>query len=192
MSILPTDVFHLIMDYTYSLKISYATLMRDIIKVEQIRDSIHDTFLTVSCFDFHLQQFIHNPYRNFGPYHCTLTIQPQTLISNSILCIAQTLKSEFFERVKSYRSVFLRFCLKFQQGKLLFFNKLLERYLIFYSTTWPRAIYQGISNHFSTGGVWSELSGICFASLACFSKNSVLLLFQLDFFARAKFYSRCS
>jgi hypothetical protein len=131
MTCLPQDVFFLITGYAFGMKIPHRRLMLDIERVQILRECIHDTFLTVSCFDRYSSEFIHNPYRSFSTYYPTLSIEPKTIISNSILCIAQTLRPSFFERVKSYRSIFLRFCIRFQQGNLFYFNKVLERYLIF-------------------------------------------------------------
>ena len=131
MPVLCNDLFYIISEYSYGIRMSHEELMEDIEKVDIVRECIHDVFLTVSCFDAFHERFVHNMYRSFSPYYPTKNISPKSIISTSILCIAQTLSPRFFERIRSYRSIFFRHCLRFQQGNLCCFNRILERYLIF-------------------------------------------------------------
>ena len=130
---LSDDVFKIITDYTYCLKITRKELLKDIDRCIAIRESVDDEFLCICSYNKHLKTHISNPYRSFGPYHYTKTIDRTSIFGNAMICLCHCLSKRFFERIKSYRLVFIRYARAFQLGEFMFYNKLLTKYLIYIS-----------------------------------------------------------
>ena len=127
---LPKDIFTIVTDFAYGFKIEKKNLIDNILQTVHIRDSIGDAFLSLSAFDTKIDLHVPNPYRNFSPYHPTIYLDKSTLTSNALICIGHCLHKTFYERLKTYRMVFLRTCRKFSRGEFRYFNRLLTRWLI--------------------------------------------------------------
>ena len=131
MLVLSDDVFGIITEFTFGLRITLIELLQDIERVEAIRECVDDEFLCICSFDKHLKTHISNPYRSFGPYHYTQVIDSTSISGNAMICLCHCLSKRFFDRIKSYRLIFLRYARAFQLGDFHFYNKLLTKYLIY-------------------------------------------------------------
>ena len=127
---IPKDIFTLMTEYAYGYKIHKNELLKDLSHTVHVRDCIGDSFLSLSAFDKKQNEHVPNPYRNFSPYHPTIHLDRSTLTSNALVCIGHCLHKSFYERLKTYRMVFLRMSRKFSKGEFRNFNRLLTRYLI--------------------------------------------------------------
>ena len=134
MSCLPDDLFKIMTTYTFGLPISQKQLLEDIERVMILRECIDDEFLCVCSFDGHLKTHISNPYRSFGPYYYTKVVDKTSIFGNAMICLCHCLDKVFFDRIKSYRLIFLKYSRAFQLGNIEYFNKLLTKYLIYIQT----------------------------------------------------------
>ena len=130
MDVLPHDLFSIITEFAWSVSMTKKQLCDDINKVLCIRERVDDMFLTVSVFEGVIEDFIHNPYRSFSVYHPTVNIHKNTIFSNWILILGQSLRKSFFVRRSSYRLIFIRDAFKLLNGHLQSWNRLLSKYLI--------------------------------------------------------------
>jgi hypothetical protein len=131
---LSDDVFRIIMQFTFRVSITHNQLFNDIERVQIFRECIADEFLCICSFDKHLQQHVCNPYRSFSPYYYTPSLDLTSIFGNAMSCLSHCLSKAFFDRMKSYRLIFLRYARAFQLGDFQYFNKLLVKYLIYIQT----------------------------------------------------------
>ena len=128
---LPTDIFRIITDYAFNIRISQNELFEDIIRVQTIKECIDDEFLCICAWDTKIKKHVCNPYRSFAPYRNTRTIDHSTIMGNTMLCLCHCLSKHFFDRLKSYRLVFMRYAKLLERGELSYFNRILSKYLIY-------------------------------------------------------------
>ena len=127
---IPKDIFQLILQYSFGFKMTRNELLFDISQVIHLRDCIGDSFLSHCVYDKLQKIHVINPYRNFTTYYPTKYLDKNTMTSNALICIGHCLHKSFYERIKSYRMVFLRMARQFSRGQFKHFNRLLTKYLI--------------------------------------------------------------
>ena len=125
---MPEHVFWIITKYAWNKAISFKHLELDILRVEDIQDSVPPVFLNVVCYETELNCWVPSPYRSTFPYFPTVDIDLYTLWSTSLEYIPGIIKIEFYQREKTYRRVFSRHLRHLKCTGFQLYNFLLGRY----------------------------------------------------------------
>jgi hypothetical protein len=125
---MPKCVFHVITEYAWNQKIDIGELEHNLEKVLTIRDSIPDLFLAPCVWETILQTHVPNPYCSFFPYTPTTHVNQHSIFNNLLLCLGYSIDKEYFDRVRSYRQVFIRYTRSVSAGCFHSWNLLLDRY----------------------------------------------------------------
>ena len=125
---IPKCVFHVITQYAWGQKINFQHLQHDLDKVSHIKECIPDLFLAPCVWLSDMETHVPNPFRQFFPYFPVFHVNQHSVFNNLLLCLGYSIEKQYFERVKSYRQIFIRYSRAVCSGCIYSWNLLLARY----------------------------------------------------------------
>ena len=124
------DCEKLIIEFAYKRKFCFDKLFRELEFCIDVKNSINSNLFRACVFDRYQHRFVPSPYREFYPFTPHSSIEPTGIWDDSVKFLSYSLKSEYFSKLRSYRTVFERYLGLLIKNGLTYWNILFSKYFI--------------------------------------------------------------
>ena len=116
------DVFSIISELTWNLKISQHDLLLDFQRLRDVHESIPHEMLSPVVYVNYREEWLPNPYIEWYPYFPLKYILPSTIFSELVLYIPHYLRHEYF--FGKYRGPVVKKCSALKTTGLSLYNQM--------------------------------------------------------------------
>ena len=124
------DCENIIIQFAYNRRFGFDKLFKEINFILDVKDSINSNLFRPCVYDSYQQTLIASPYKEFHPFTPHSSIEPTGIWDDSVKFLSYSLKSEYFSKIHSYRSVFERYLGLLVKHGLSYWNIMFSKYFI--------------------------------------------------------------